>query len=130
MLRRRVYSSCWLKERERRLAAKQGGGRMTDPHCTDLDLDLSDCPTELIGAAWDVTTLMLDRLDPEQQARLSRIRKAYLDEIECRQPTQFIRWLLDSATAETVGQPVLDWIWWQCRDHAATSAAGLPRTEQ
>lgn len=68
---------------------------MTDPHGTDLDLDLGDCPTELIGAAWDVTTLMLDRLDPEQQARVSRIRQAHLDEIECRQPAQFIRWLLD-----------------------------------
>jgi hypothetical protein len=68
---------------------------MTDPHRTDLDLDLSDCPTELIGATWDVTTLMLDRLDPEQQARLSRTRQPYLDEIECRQPTQFTRWLHD-----------------------------------
>lgn len=68
---------------------------MTDPYRRDLDLDISECPTELISAAWDVTTLMLDRLDPEQQLRLIRIRQAYLDEIEYRQPTEFIRWLLD-----------------------------------
>lgn len=57
-----------------------------------LDLDIEDCPVELIEKAWNVTTLLLDRADLAGQLRLVRIRQAYLEELGRRDPATLSLW--------------------------------------
>lgn len=55
-------------------------------------LDLHRCPTEYIGYAWQVTTVLLDKSDPAGRLRLVQARQAYLDELHRRDPRAIEDW--------------------------------------
>jgi hypothetical protein len=55
-------------------------------------LDVRRCPTERIGYAWQVTSLLLDKSDPAVQLRLVQSRQEYLDELHRRNPHAIDEW--------------------------------------
>lgn len=64
-----------------------------DPNYSAPDLDIGGCSTELIQGAWQITTLLLARADLAGKQRLVRIRQAYLDELERRDPVGLRCWV-------------------------------------
>ncbi|MCU1670235.1 MAG: conserved rane protein of unknown function [Blastococcus sp.] len=59
-------------------------------------------PTSVLGSEWRRTTATLAcRLEPATRQAITRRRQEILDELECRDPAGFARWLAAGSTADS-----------------------------
>jgi hypothetical protein len=65
--------------------------------------DLRHCPTERIGYAWQVTTVLLDKSDSAGRLRLVQARQAYLDELHRRDPRAIEDWAHEAMRGSVEG---------------------------
>jgi hypothetical protein len=65
-------------------------------------LDLRACTVEEIGAAWEMTTVLLGTAIGADKLRLVRIRQAYLDELDRRDPAGLAAWTECAARGEEI----------------------------
>jgi hypothetical protein len=65
-----------------------------------IDLDIGGCPADAIGFAWQVTTLLLKQTDAAGALRIVRLREAYLEELDRRDPVGLAIWVRRAARGE------------------------------
>ena len=75
---------------------------MSRPVLDRSPLPVSLLPTSVLGSEWRRTTATLAcRLEPATRQTITRRRHEILDELECRDPAGFARWLAAGSAADS-----------------------------